>query len=169
MIKIAYDPESEMFIFMASPAEDETVMNIDELLEAVSGELALFASCIAGNTKEAYIGLVNALESAGQDKEMQKGLDELIEENKKTIFLNNESLEECMQQIVKKFKDDTDYMIKVLLTDEKDKLIADELKKRLTESFIESMEEMFETSMSDYFNVIKTEEDVNDDYEDDLF
>lgn len=167
MIKIGYDPETEMFVFMASPAEEETVMNIDELLEGVAGEFALFASCIAGNTTEAYHGLVNALEAAGQDQEMKEGINELFVENKKTIFLNNESVDECLTTIARQFEEDTDDMMKLLLTDADEKVFVKSLKARLIDSFIESMNEMLEVDMKPYFD--KPKEVVEDDYEDDLF
>lgn len=170
MIKIGYDPETEVFVFMASPAEDETVMNVDELLEGVAGEFALFASCIAGSTTDAYYGLVNALESAGQDIEMKEGIRELLDENKKTVFLNNESVDECLTIMARNFEEDTDDMMKLLLTDSEEKIFVKQLKEKLIDSFIDNMNDMLEVDMRPYFNKPKEEKvEENSDYEDDLF
>ena len=101
MINIVYDPESDLFIFMAkNTSEDADVSNIDELLEAVSGEFALFASCIAGSTRDAYLGLVDALEAAGQDISIKEGINELIENNSETVFLNDEDKETKRQLLL---------------------------------------------------------------------
>lgn len=169
MINIVYDPESDLFIFMAkNTSEDADVSNIDELLEAVSGEFALFASCIAGSTRDAYLGLVDALEAAGQDISIKEGIDELIESNSDTVFLNEEDKETCIESITKSFKKEIDIIIDAM-TKEKEgrEEFAKEIEDRLVSKFIDNMQSMFNTDVSYLF--FEDEEKDNNDYEDDLF
>ena len=168
MINIVYDPESDLFIFMAANTSDPDVSNIDELLEAVSGELALFASCIAGRTKDAYYRLVDALEASGQDISIKKGIEELLETNEETVFLEGESKEECLTSITKTFKREIQNLIEEMTEQEKNKEFVEEMEARLVSKFIDNMEKMFDVDTSRLFNDEQTE-DTNEDYEDDLF
>ena len=169
MINIVYDPESDLFIFMAQNTnEDPDVSNIDELLEAVSGELALFASCIAGRTKDAYYNLVNALEASGQDISIKKGIEELLETNEETVFLNGESKEKCLESITNTFKREIENLVGSMTEQEKNKEFSDEVQARLVSKFIDNMEKMFDVDTSHLFDNEQTE-DTNEDYEDDLF
>lgn len=168
MINIVYDPESDLFIFMAQNTnEDPDISNIDELLEAVSGELALFASCIAGRTKDAYYNLVSALEASGQDKAIQQGIEELLETNEETVFLNGESKEKCIESITEVFKRELNNIVGQL-RNEKRSEFADEMEARLLTKFADNMESMFGIDISYVFEE-ETEDDINEDYEDDLF
>ena len=169
MINIVYDPESDLFIFMAkNTSEDADVSNIDELLEAVSGEFALFASCIAGSTRDAYLGLVDALEAAGQDISIKEGINELIENNSDTVFLNDEDKETCIGSITKSFKKEIDIIIDAM-TKEKEgrEEFAKEIEDRLVSKFIDNMQSMINTDVSYLF--FEDEEEDSNDYEDDLF
>lgn len=170
MLNIVYDPESDLFIFMASHTNDPDVSNIDELLEAVSGEFALFASCIAGSTREAYHGLVNALEASGQDMAIKQGINELIESNEETVFLNGEGKDECVVSVTKMFKREIETLIEAMTRDEdKDRTeFADELQTRLIGKFTSNMKDMFDVDVSHLFKDEATD-DTNEDYEDDLF
>lgn len=169
MINIVYDPESDLFIFMAANTSDPDVSNIDELLEAVSGELALFASCIAGRTRDAYFNLVDAIEASGQDISIKKGIEELLETNEETVFLNGESKEFCIESIAKTFKREMDNIVVGIVGEQKDKQeFADELRARLMAKFVDNMVKMFDVDTSHLFKDNATE-DTNEDYEDDLF
>ena len=168
MLNIVYDPESDLFIFMASSTNDPDVSNIDELLEAVSGEFALFASCIAGSTREAYHGLVNALEASGQDIAIKQGINELIETNEETVFLKGEGKDECIESITNMFKKEIVTLTEAMTSEKEGREeFAEEVRTRLISKFTSNMYDMFNVDVSHLFK--EKTEDTNEDYEDDLF
>ena len=176
MLNIIYEPLTNLFTFMCKP-DDEKVEElgidasdiavlIDELLEAVSGEFALFASCIPGNTEENYLQLVKALCESGKDKKVIKAVNEVYEDNKEQIFLNDETKEECVEIIALEYKKTiSDFPI--------DKKGLEEMKELLVSGFIMLMQDMYDTDVSyvfeEDFNPDKSLDDDNDEFEDDLF
>ena len=68
MINIVYDSSLNMFTFMAAPNSKEensleNISRLDELLEAVSGEFGIFAAAMSGSTEEAYLKVVEIMET----------------------------------------------------------------------------------------------------------
>lgn len=176
MLNIIYEPLTNLFTFMCKP-DDEKVEElgidasdiavlIDELLEAVSGEFALFASCIPGNTEDNYLQLVKALCDSGKDEKVMKAINEVYEDNEDQIFLNNESKEKCVEEITLGYKNTLSYL-------PIDEQVPEEMKELLVSGFIMLMQDMYDTDVSyifeEDFNPDKSSDDDNDEFEEDLF
>ena len=174
MINIIYDSEADMFTFMAAPNNEDDPLGdvacLDELLEAVSGEFGLFASAMTGSSEEAYLSVVDTFEKAGKDEGIVKGLDLMLEENKHTVFLNDESKEEAVYQLAKDFKESIDEM-KGDFIDIFNAATGEDFIEKLIKSFIEQMNNMYGVQLSEDFFGDKEESDDDEDneFEEDLF
>lgn len=175
MLNIIYEPITNLFTFMCKPDDEkieelgidasDIAILIDELLEAVSGEFALFASCIAGDTEENYLQLVKSLCDSGKDEKIIEAINEVYEDNKGQIFLNDESKEECVEAIALDYKN-------TLSAFPIDKEGLEELKELLVSSFIMLMQDMYDRDVSyvfeEGFNSNESLEE-DDEFEEDLF
>ena len=175
MLNIIYEPITNLFTFMCKPddekieelqidASDAAVL-IDELLEAVSGEFALFASCIPGNTEENYLQLVRALCESGKDEKVIKAVNEVYEDNKDQIFLNDETKEECVERIAIDYKN-------TLSKFPVDKEGVPEMKELLVAGFVMLIQDMYDRDVSYVFKEGFDSDnslDEDDEFEDDLF
>ena len=87
MINIVYDYESDFIIFMSRPNSEESskIEALDELLQVIAGEIALFAAYVEGDIKETYSDMADALLDFGLKDKVIFFLDELIKRNKETI------------------------------------------------------------------------------------
>ena len=94
MINAVYDANSDFFVFISRPNSEESskVEVLDELMHIIAGELALFASCVKGDTKEAYLDMVNSLLTSGLKADVSILLNEIIERNKKNAPAGAEAL-----------------------------------------------------------------------------
>ena len=54
MINIVYDYNNDFVVFMSKPSSEESnkVEVLDELLQIIAEEIALFANCVEGDVKE---------------------------------------------------------------------------------------------------------------------
>ncbi len=183
MINIIYEPDIDLFSFIATPNnregdEESTIENInrlDELLEAVSGEVGLFAAAMPGSTEEAYIEMVNIIENVSKDEKINETLDLMIEKNEDNIFLNNETKEEAIYSIVREFKK---VLEEIEASDDDDVNLVKELSKASGIDFVESTIEIFKESMKELYeidisNMLKDDiidnDDEDNDFEIDLF
>lgn len=183
MINIIYEPDIDLFSFIATPNnregdEESTIENIsrlDELLEAVSGEVGLFAAAMPGSTEEAYIEMVNIIENVSKDEKINETLDLMIEKNEDNIFLNNETKEEAIYSIVCEFKK---VLEEIEASDDDDVNLIKELSKASGIDFVESTIEIFKESMKELYeidisNMLKDDiidnDDEDNDFEIDLF
>lgn len=184
MINIVYDSSLNMFTFMAAPNSKEensleNISRLDELLEAVSGEFGIFAAAMSGSTEEAYLKVVEIMETALKDEKIDLGLDLMLKENEDKIFLNNESKEEAVRHMAYGFKkslkeieanaDDDDINLFKILNE------ANEIDfiEAMTENFKEVMKEFYKVNVDDIFENDITDDDKseseNSEFEEDLF
>lgn len=176
MLNIIYEPLTNLFTFMCKPDDEkieelgidasDIAVLIDELLEAVSGEFALFASCVPGNTEENYLQLVKALCDSGKDEKVIKAINEVYEDNKDQIFLNDESKEECVEKIALDYKN-------TLSGFPINKEGLEEMKELLVSGFIMLIQDMYDRDVSyvfeEGFSPDDSLEEDDDEFEEDLF
>lgn len=168
MINIIYEADIDLFSFIATPNNKEnegesTIENInrlDELLEAVSGEVGLFAAAMPGSTEEAYIEMVDIIENVSKDEKINETLDLMIEKNEDNIFLNNETKEEAVYSIVCEFKK---VLEEIETSDDNDVNLVKELSKASGINFVESTIEIFKESMKELYEI-----DISNMLEDDV-
>ena len=162
MINAVYDANSDFFVFISRPNSEESskVEVLDELMHIIAGELALFASCVEGDTKEAYLDMVNSLLTSGLKADVSILLNEIIERNKNTIFLNDETVKESVRHMAYVFKDSLskiDFSTAFLaLSDNPDNnefvlCSQEEYKEEITNSFKKDMMELFNENVDDIF------------------
>ena len=160
MINVVYEGNSDFFVFISKPNSEECsrVEVLDELLHIIAGELALFASCVEGDTNEVYLDMVNSLLTSGLKPDVSILLNEIIEKNNNTIFLNDETVKESVRHMAYVFKDSLskiDFSTAFLaLSDNPDNnefvlCSQEEYKEKITNEFKKDMIEMFNENVDD--------------------
>ena len=162
MINVVYDYENDLVIFMSKPNTEESskIEVLDELLQGIAREMALFAAHVEGDTKETYLEMADALLAFGLKEQINYFLDELIKRNKESIFLNDETVREGVRHIAYTLKDSLneakDHTF-VMSSDDPD---SDEFTIQLQEDFREQIINEFKKDMLELFN-----ENVDDIFE----
>ena len=167
MINIVYDYESDFVIFMSGPNSEESskIEALDELLQVIAGEMALFAACVEGDIKETYSDMADALLDFGLKDQVKYFLDELIKRNKETIFLNDETIREAVRHMAYTLKDslnkaeDRTFVMTsdnpdsgeftVHFQEEHREQIINEFKKDMLNLFNENVDDIFEKNAFD--------------------
>ena len=162
MINVVYDYENDLVIFMSKPNTEESskIEVLDELLQVIAREIALFAAHVEGDTKETYLEMADTLLDFGLKEQINYFLDELIKRNKENIFLNDETVREGVRHIAYTLKDSLneakDHTF-VMSSDDPD---SSEFTIQLQEDFREQIINEFKKDMLELFN-----ENVDDIFE----
>ena len=161
MINIVYDYNSDFVIFMSRPNTEESskVGVLDELLQVVAEEIAIFASCVEGDAKETYTDMADALLDFGLKAEVNYFLDELIKRNEESIFLKDETVREGVRHMA--------YILKDSISEAEDHTFAmtsddpdsgeftvhfqEELKEQVINEFKKDMLNLFNENVDDIF------------------
>ena len=161
MINIVYDYESDFIIFMSRPNSEESskIEALDELLQVIAGEMALFAACVEGDIKETYSDMADALLDFGLKDKVIFFLDELIKRNKETIFLNDETIREGVRHMAYTLKDslsEAEDHTFVMTSDDPDSgeftvHFQEELKEQVINEFKKDMLNLFNENVDDIF------------------
>lgn len=161
MINIVYDYENDLVIFMSKPNSEESnkVEVLDELLQVIAGEMALFAACVEGDIKETYSDMTDALLDFGSKDQVKYFLDELIKRNKENIFLNDETVREGVRHIAYTLKDslsEAEGSMFVMASDNPDSgeftvHFQEELREQIINEFKKDMLELFNENVDDIF------------------
>ena len=161
MINIVYDYESDFIIFMSRPNSEESskIEALDELLQVIAGEMALFAACVEGDIKETYSDMADALLDFGLKDKVIFFLDELIKRNKETIFLNDETIREGVRHMAYTLKDSlnkAEDSTFVMTSDNPDSgeftvHFQEELREKIINEFKKDMLNLFNENVDDIF------------------
>ena len=161
MINIVYDYESDFVIFMSGPNSEESskIEALDELLQVIAGEMALFAACVEGDIKETYSDMADALLDFGLKDQVKYFLDELIKRNKETIFLNDETIREGVRHMAYTLKDslskaeDSTFVMASDNTDSGEFTVhfQEELREQIINEFKKDMLNLFNENVDDIF------------------
>lgn len=155
MLKIYFNPDSGYYSFVCH--SDDALRPLDEFVEITATCFSHMAQAIDGNHKEGYLKLIDVLYEVGIEDGTKELLNEAMEINKSTIFLNNETAEEAVESLIKQVKESFNELEKQYgITS------TEEQMQKIINRVIEDSKELYDI---DY--ILK---DYNiDDYEDDLF
>lgn len=179
MLHIVFKPETSFFSFIANKenggVESDFIELSNQLLEITSGTFGLIAVTMPGKFEDAYLSVVGALEKMVKDKKINEAFDEIIEQNKSTIFINNETKEEAVKMMINEFKankDETlDTQVEALRELDDNAPPREFLETLLTSRFLSLMQAGFDSSTKEVIEMLYQEEEEEnsiDKYEEEL-
>ena len=161
MINIVYDYNNDFVVFMSKPSSEESnkVEVLDELLQIIAEEIALFANCVEGDVKETYLEMSDTLLQLGSRVEVTYFLDELIKRNEETIFLKDETIREGVRHMAYTLKDSlskAEDSTFVMTSDNPDSgeftvHFQEELREKIINEFKKDMLNLFNENVDDIF------------------
>ena len=154
MFNVIFDEEVGSFFFTCKEEENMTLE--EEFVIIIQKVMALYSANMKGDTVETFMKMGEYILDIYQDKDCKEVLDEIYEANEDTIFLNDESVDEAMGEILKQVVKDMDEV-----EDEQEKMFI----KIVAAMYCQSLG----IDLNEFLKEVNNEVEELDDNEDDLF
>lgn len=154
MFNVIFDEEVGSFFFTCKEEENMTLE--EEFVIIIQKVMALYSANMKGDTVETFMKMGEYILDIYQDKDCKEVLDEIYEANEDTIFLNDESVDEAMGEILKQIVKDMDEV-----EDEQEKMFI----KIVAAMYCQSLG----IDLNEFLKEVNNEVEELDDNEDDLF
>ena len=154
MFNVIFDEEVGSFFFTCKEEENMTLE--EEFVIIIQKVMALYSANMKGDTVETFMKMGEYILDIYQDKDCKEVLDEIYEANEDTIFLNDESVDEAMGEILKQVVKDMDEV-----EDEQEKMFI----KMVATMYCQSLG----INLNEFLKEVNNEVEELDDNEDDLF